>query len=106
MAAVVAVPLVACVPVQPPDAVHDVALVLDQVSVVVAPLSTLVGAADRVTVGTAGGGGGSLESFSLQATRVARQAVLKNSFVVCQTVTGRYWLILLSQTIGPMTTED
>jgi hypothetical protein len=50
-AAVVAVPLVACVPVHPPDAVQDVALVEDQVSAEVAPLFTVVGLADKVTVG-------------------------------------------------------
>jgi len=39
------------VPLQPPDAVHDVALVDDQVSVLLLPLTTLVGDADRLTVG-------------------------------------------------------
>jgi hypothetical protein len=46
-----ALPLVACVPVQPPEAVQDVALVLDQVSVLVAPAVIAVGVAAKVTVG-------------------------------------------------------
>ena len=50
-AAVVCVPLAARVPLQPPDAVHAVALVELQVSVEVAPLATDVGDAVSVTVG-------------------------------------------------------
>ena len=38
-------------PVQPSDATHDVALVEDHVSVVLPPVATLVGFADRDTVG-------------------------------------------------------
>jgi len=49
------VPLVASAPVQPPDAVHEVALVLDQVSVEVLPESMVVGLAVNVTVGVPGG---------------------------------------------------
>ena len=45
------VPLVASLPDQPPEAVHDVALLEDQVSVEVAPLATLVGFALIDTVG-------------------------------------------------------
>ena len=45
------VPLVAFVPVQPPEAVHDVASVLLQVSVTVPPDVIEFGEADRVTVG-------------------------------------------------------
>jgi hypothetical protein len=45
------VPLIAFAPVHAPDAVHDVALVELQVSVDALPLVTLVGLADRVTVG-------------------------------------------------------
>ncbi len=56
-AAVVSVPLVALAPVQPPEAVHDVALVLDQASAVVVPEVTLAGLADRVTVGAGTGAG-------------------------------------------------
>lgn len=41
-------------PLQAPEAVHDVALVLDQVSVLVPPDCTLVGLAVRVTVGAGG----------------------------------------------------
>jgi hypothetical protein len=44
-------PLVAKDPVQFPEAVHDVALLLLQVSVAPPPLLTLVGLADSVTVG-------------------------------------------------------
>ncbi len=46
-------PLIACAPVQPPDAVHDVAFVLDQVSVELLPVVIDVGLALRVTVGSA-----------------------------------------------------
>ena len=44
-------PLVASAPLQPPDAVHDVASVELQVSVEVPPLATVVGAALRDAVG-------------------------------------------------------
>ncbi|MGO8858672.1 MAG: hypothetical protein ACLQO1_23685 [Steroidobacteraceae bacterium] len=49
--ATVSVPLVASVPVQPPDAVHDVALVLDQVKVELSPVVIVAGVAFNVTVG-------------------------------------------------------
>jgi hypothetical protein len=45
------VPPVARVPVQPPDAVHDVALVEDQVNVELAPLATVAGLKLSDTVG-------------------------------------------------------
>jgi hypothetical protein len=45
------VPLVASVPVQPPDAVQEVALVLDQVSIELAPEAIVVGFAVKVAVG-------------------------------------------------------
>src|SRR5262245_43199759 len=48
------VPDVARDPVQPPDAVHEVAFVDDQVSVDVPPVVTLVGFAVRDTVGAGG----------------------------------------------------
>lgn len=44
-------PLVPMDPDQPPEAVQEVALLADQVSVVLAPLATLLAAALRVTVG-------------------------------------------------------
>jgi hypothetical protein len=53
-AAVSCDPDVAFVPLQPPDAVHEVALVDDQASVVVPPCATCAGFADSDTVGTAG----------------------------------------------------
>jgi hypothetical protein len=46
-----AVPLVALVPVQPPDAVQDVALVEDHVKVELPPAVMLVGLADKDAVG-------------------------------------------------------
>ena len=52
-AGVVRVPCVALVPVQPPEAVHEVALVEDQVSVALEPLVTVEGLALKVTVGEA-----------------------------------------------------
>jgi hypothetical protein len=45
------VPAAASVPLQPPDAVHDVALVELHVSVEVPPAGTLVGFAFKVAVG-------------------------------------------------------
>ena len=45
------VPEIALLPLQPPDAVHDVALLEDQVNVLLPPLATDVGAAEIVTVG-------------------------------------------------------
>jgi len=51
-APVLRLPLVACAPVQLPEAVQAVALVELHVSVDAAPLATEVGAAARVTVGT------------------------------------------------------
>ena len=45
------VPLVAFVPVQPPAAVHEVALVADQVTVEILPEVMLVGLAENATVG-------------------------------------------------------
>jgi hypothetical protein len=48
---VLCVPLVAIVPLQPPVAVHEVALVELHVSVDAAPLATEVGFAIKVTVG-------------------------------------------------------
>jgi hypothetical protein len=49
--AVLCEPIVACVPLQPPEAVHEVALVDDQLSIDAAPLVTVLGAAARVTDG-------------------------------------------------------
>ena len=49
-------PLVASAPLQPFDAVQDVALVEDQVRVAEPPEATDVGFAERETVGTGGGG--------------------------------------------------
>jgi len=49
---VVVLPLVALVPLQPPEAVHEVALVLVQVRVEVPPEVTFAAPAVRFTVGT------------------------------------------------------
>jgi hypothetical protein len=49
--AVLCEPLIASVPLQPPEAVHEVALLDDQRSVAVAPLATVLGVAVRVTDG-------------------------------------------------------
>jgi hypothetical protein len=51
IAAVLAEPLVLSLPLQPPEALQEVALVEDQVRVEVAPLLTVVGLALKVTVG-------------------------------------------------------
>ncbi len=50
-AAVLCEPLIASVPLQPPEAVHEVALVDDQLSIDAAPLVTVLGVAASVTVG-------------------------------------------------------
>jgi hypothetical protein len=50
-AAVTCDPAVASVPLQPPEALHAVAFVDDQVNVEVAPLFTVVGFAAKVTAG-------------------------------------------------------
>jgi hypothetical protein len=47
----VRVPLVAFVPLHPPEAVHEVALVEDQVTVEILPDVMLVGLAEIVTLG-------------------------------------------------------
>ena len=44
-------PLVALVPDQPPEAVHEVAFVVDQLKVELPPLATVLGLAARLTVG-------------------------------------------------------
>jgi hypothetical protein len=51
-APVLCVPLVACVPLQAPEAVHEVALVELQVNVAALPLATAAGEAPSVTDGT------------------------------------------------------
>jgi hypothetical protein len=50
-------PEVALLPDHEPEAVHEVALVDDQLRVEDAPLATEVGFAESDTVGTGGGGG-------------------------------------------------
>lgn len=55
---VLAVPLVACAPLQPPEAVQPVALVLDQLICAALPVVTEVGVVLMVTVGVGSGGGG------------------------------------------------
>ena len=50
-AGVFADPLVASAPLQPPEAVQDVAFVVDQVSADALPLATVLGFADSVMVG-------------------------------------------------------
>ncbi len=47
-------PEIDLVPVQPPDAVHEVAFVEDHVKVDVPPCATWAGVAERATVGTGG----------------------------------------------------
>src|SRR3954470_16911802 len=50
-AAVLSLPAVALLPLQPPDPVHDVAFVEFQVNVLLPPLLTVVGDTDSVTLG-------------------------------------------------------
>ena len=50
-APVVCEPLAALLPDQAPEAVHEVALVADQVNVELPPLATVLGFAAKVTVG-------------------------------------------------------
>ncbi len=49
-------PLVGSLPDQAPEAVHEVALVADQLTVELAPLRTVLGLAVTVTVGAAAAG--------------------------------------------------
>jgi len=49
-------PLVAWEPLQPPDAVQEVALVADQLNVEAAPFVTVLGLADKVTAGAGAAG--------------------------------------------------
>ncbi|HKW84379.1 MAG TPA: hypothetical protein VJN68_11570 [Burkholderiaceae bacterium] len=49
--AVLSLPAVERDPLQPPEAVHDVASVVDHVNVLVPPLATEVGEADSETTG-------------------------------------------------------
>ena len=49
-------PLVALVPDQAPEAVHEVALVVDQETVELPPLVTVLGLAVKLTVGAGVGG--------------------------------------------------
>ena len=58
MTLVNSVPEVALLPPHPPVASHDVTLLLDHVSVLDPPEATLVGFAERETLGTGGGGAG------------------------------------------------
>ena len=53
---IVWLPDVTLVPLQPPEAVQEFALVDDQVSCVLPPVATLMGFAVNVTVGAGGGG--------------------------------------------------
>jgi hypothetical protein len=53
-AEVVCEPPVGSDPLQPPDAMHDVAPVDDQVNVDIAPLCAVLGLAERLTAGAAG----------------------------------------------------
>jgi hypothetical protein len=48
-------PLVAKFPDQPPEATHAVALAVDQFNVELAPLATVLGLADKLTVGAGAG---------------------------------------------------
>jgi hypothetical protein len=45
------VPVVACAPVHPPEAVHEVALVDDQLKIELPPAGMLLAVSDKVTVG-------------------------------------------------------
>jgi hypothetical protein len=69
-------PDVALVPLQPPEAVQEVAFVEDHVIVERAPLATVVGFAEIVTVGAAGGGGGGGGGVEDVTVTVAERAVL------------------------------
>jgi len=50
-------PLVATVPLQPPEAVQEVALLADQIKLVPLPLDTVLGVATKLTVGAAAAAG-------------------------------------------------
>jgi len=65
-----ALPLVALAPLQPPDALHEVALVVLHVRVEVPLLAILAGFAPSVTVGDGGGGSGVTVTVAVAAALV------------------------------------
>jgi hypothetical protein len=71
------VPLAVFVPLQPPEAVHDVALVELQVSVDVPPLAIVVGLAVSVAVGT-----GAMLTVAVAGVLVPPAPVQVNEYVV------------------------
>ena len=70
-------PLAVFVPLQPPEAVHDVALVELHVSVEFPPLAIVVGLADTMTVGT-----GAMVTEAVAAVLVPPAPVHVNEYVV------------------------
>jgi len=79
-------PLVALVPDQPPEAVHDVAFVADQVSVLALPLVTVVGFAVSVVTGALGGGSAPTCTLADPVVVPPRPAQLK--LYVCDACNG------------------
>jgi len=61
-------PVVALLPDQAPEAVHEVARVDDQFRVALAPLATVLGLEVSVTVGAAGAGGVVVAGVTLTVT--------------------------------------
>jgi hypothetical protein len=93
-AAVVWVPLAAIVPLQPPEAVHDVALVELQVSVEVAPLAIGLGLAVSAAVGM--GLAAVTATVAAAAVLVPPEPVQISEYVVSAVKAPVLWLPLLA----------
>ena len=99
-APLVCVPLAAFVPVQPPEAVHDVAFVEFQVKVAVSPLLTAAGDARSDAVGGCATGAMGADPEPPQAANVSAtpvaNTVLKNRMGYLFTSSLRYSLLVLA----------
>ena len=95
-ALVLCVPLAANVPLQPPEAVQDVALVELQVSVEAPPLATLVGFAVSVAVGT---GLAAIVTVAAAAALVPPEPIQVSEYVVSVVKAPVLWLPLVAN--GP-----
>ena len=95
-ALVLCVPLAANVPLQPPEAVQDVALVELQVSVEAPPLATLVGFAVNAAVGT---GLAAIVTVAAAAAPVPPEPIQVSEYVVSVVKAPVLWLPLVAN--GP-----
>ncbi len=84
-------PEVPFVPVQPPEAVQVSAVVVDHVNIEVAPEATLVGLADKVTVGAAGPPGGFTAAVPLSSPppQAASSAAVVEASIAARKMRGK-----------------